>query len=160
MPIRVGEDLPHVASLSNILIHIVFSTKNRVPLIRPEIEPELYPYLVSTCQACHCPAHAVGGTDDHVHLVYSFGRTVTTAQLIEEIKKSSSKWIKTKGQPYGHFTWQAGYGAFSIGQSQLEAVRQYIAGQREHHRRRTFQEEFREFLDKYRVPCDERYVWD
>jgi putative transposase len=147
-------------SLSNILLHIVFSTKNRAPLIRAEIEPELYPYLTSVCNACHCPAHTVGGTDDHVHLVCSLGRTVTTAELLEEIKKSSSKWIKAKGAPFDHFSWQAGYGAFSIGQSQLDAVRRYIAGQREHHRRRTFQEEFREFLAKYRVSYDERYVWD
>ena len=100
------------------------------------------------------------GTDDHIHLVCSLGRTVTVATLLEEVKKSTSKWIKTKGEQYAHFSWQAGYGAFSIGQSQLDAVRQYIAGQREHHRKRTFQEEFREFLAKYNVPYDERYVWD
>jgi hypothetical protein len=80
--------------------------------------------------------------------------------LLEEIKSSSSKWIKTKGQRYAGFSWQAGYGAFSIGQSQLETVKKYIAGQREHHRRKTFQEEFREFLAKYQVQYDERFVWD
>ena len=147
-------------SLANILIHIVFSTKNRTPLIRPEIEPELHPYMVSICHACHCPAHAIGGTEDHIHLVCSLGRTVPVATLLEEIKKSTSKWMKTKGEQYGQFSWQAGYGAFSIGRSQLDAVKKYIAGQREHHRQRTFQEEFREFLAKYQVPYDERYVWD
>jgi putative transposase len=147
-------------SLANILIHIVFSTKNRAPLIRPEIEPELHPYMASICRACQCPAHAIGGTEDHIHLVCSLGRTVAVATLLEEIKKSTSKWMKTKGELYSQFSWQAGYGAFSIGQSQLDAVKKYIARQREHHRRRTFQEEFREFLAKYQVPYDERYVWD
>jgi putative transposase len=147
-------------SLANILIHIVFSTKNRIPLMHPEIESELHPYMASICNACHCPAHAIGGTDDHIHLACSLGRTITAAALIEEIKTSTSKWIKTKGEPYRHFSWQAGYGAFSIGQSQLEAVKKYIATQREHHRRRTFQDEFRDFLAKYQVRYDERYVWD
>jgi putative transposase len=129
-------------------------------LIRSEIEPELHSYMASICRACHCPAHAIGGAEDHMHLVCSLGRTIDVATLLEEIKKSTSKWMKTKGEPYGQFSWQAGYGAFSIGQSQLDAVKQYIATQREHHRRRTFQDEFREFLAKYQVPYDERYVWD
>ncbi len=147
-------------SLANILLHIIFSTKNRAPWIPVDIEPELHPYLASICRAHRCPAHEIGGTDDHVHLVCSLARTTTVSSLLEEIKGSSSKWIKTKGQQYAGFSWQAGYGAFSIGQSQLEAVKKYIAGQREHHRRKTFQEEFREFLAKYQVQYDERYVWD
>ena len=147
-------------SLANILIHIIFSTKNRDPLIRTEIEPELHPYIASICRACHCPAHEIGGTEDHIHVVCSLGRTTTVATLLEEVKKSTSKWIKTKGEQYSQFSWQAGYGAFSIGQSQLDAVKKYIVGQREHHRRRTFQEEFCEFLAKYQVLYDERYIWD
>jgi putative transposase len=147
-------------SLANILVHIVFSTKNRVPLILAEIEPELHPYVASICRECRSPAHQIGSTDDHVHIVCSLGRTMAVATLLEEIKKSTSKWMKTKGNQYAQFSWQAGYGAFSIGQSQLDAVKHYIAGQREHHHRRTFQEEFRDFLAKYQVPYDERYVWD
>jgi len=147
-------------SLANILLHLIFSTKNRAPLIPVEIESELHPYLASICRAHHCPSHEIGGADDHIHIVCSLARTVTVSSPLEEIKSSSSKWIKTKGERYVGFSWQAGYGAFSIGQSQLDAVKTYIAGQREHHRRKTFQEEFREFLAKYRVEFDERYVWD
>ncbi len=147
-------------SLANILVHVIFSTKNRTPLIAPEIEGELYPYLASICHACKSPSHAVGGTADHVHIAMTLGRTISVADLLEEIKRSSSKWIKTKGPQYAPFAWQNGYGAFSIGQSQLPALKRYIANQKEHHRSRTFQEELREFLKRYQVAYDERYVWD
>ncbi|NQT13193.1 MAG: IS200/IS605 family transposase, partial [Planctomycetes bacterium] len=121
-------------SLANVQIHLIFSTKNRVRLIRPEIEEELFAYLASVCRGCGCPAHKIGGTDDHVHVACSLSRTITLSKLVEEIKKRSSKWIKTKGPSYARFSWQAGYGAFSIGQSQLPALKRYIAEQREHHR--------------------------
>lgn len=147
-------------SLANVLLHIIFSTKNRVPWIPVDIERELHPYLATICRNHGCPSHEIGGTDDHIHIVCSLARTVTVSSLLAEVKASSSKWIKTKGNQYAGFSWQAGYGAFSIGQSQLETVKKYIVGQREHHRRKTFQEEFREFLEKYQVPHDERYVWD
>ena len=147
-------------SLANVLVHLIFSTKNRTPLIRPEIEKELFRYLGSVCRACGCPAHKIGGTDDHVHLACSLSRTISLSKLLEEIKKSSSKWIKTKGPSYARFSWQAGYGAFSIGQSQLASLKRYIVQQRDHHRRRTFQDELREFLKRYEIEYDERYVWD
>ncbi len=147
-------------SLANILVHVIFSTKNRAPLIELEIEDELYPYLASICRGCKSPAHALGGTGDHVHITLTLGRTIAVADLLEEIKRSSSKWIKTKGSQYARFAWQNGYGAFSIGQSQLPALKRYIANQKEHHRRRTFQEEFRDYLKRYQVAYDERYVWD
>ena len=147
-------------SLANVLVHLVFSTKNRARLIRPEIVDELSAYLASVCHACGCPAHEIGGTEDHVHLACSLSRTITLSSLLEEVKKRSSKWIKTKGPFYTGFSWQNGYGAFSIGQSQLPSLKRYITEQREHHRQKTFQEEFREFLQKYRIEYDERYVWD
>jgi len=147
-------------SLANILVHITFSTKKRARLIDPAIESELYPYLASICRACDSPSHAIGGIEDHVHIALTLGRTISVADLLGEIKASSSKWMKTKGPQYADFAWQNGYGAFSIGQSQLSALKQYIADQKEHHRRRTFQEEFREFLKRYQVAYDERYVWD
>jgi len=147
-------------SLANILVHVIFSTKNRTAWIDSEIEDELYPYLSSICRACHSPSHAVGGTEDHVHIALSLSRTITVAKVMEEIKRSSSKRIKTKGARYRAFAWQNGYGAFSIGQSQLPALKRYIADQKDHHRHRTFQEEFREFLERYRVKYDETYVWD
>jgi putative transposase len=147
-------------SLANVLVHLIFSTKNRVPMIRPEIEPELFPYLAAICREHRCPAHQIGGDSDHVHLAVSLSRTITLAKLLEEIKTGSSKWIKTKGDAYAHFAWQTGYGAFSVGQSQLDDLKRYIAGQREHHRVKSFQEEFRDFLQKYGIFYDERYVWD
>jgi REP element-mobilizing transposase RayT len=97
---------------------------------------------------------------DHVHILCRLSRTLTIAQLVRELKRESSKWIKTKGRDYARFHWQEGYGAFSIGASQLEAVRRYLALQEKHHQRRSFQDEFREFLRKYEVEYDERYVWD
>jgi putative transposase len=147
-------------SLANVLVHIIFSTKNRSPSIKPEIETELYPYLASIFKACRSPAHQIGGTEDHIHAVCSLSRTITLANLLEEVKKSSSKWIKTKGPEYSRFAWQNGYGVFSIGQSQLSIVKRYISQQKDHHRKKTFQDEFREFMKKYQIQFDERFVWD
>jgi putative transposase len=147
-------------SLSSILIHLVFSTKNREPYITPEIEAELHAYLAAVFRECHSPALTINGTSNHVHALFSLSRTVTVAEVVEEVKKRSSKWAKTKDAAHRNFQWQAGYGAFSIGQSNVDAVRKYIAGQKEHHRRKTFEEEYRSFLQKYGVEYDERYVWD
>ena len=147
-------------SLANVLVHVVFSTKNRSPFIAPDSEDELYRYLATAFRTCQCPAHKVGGTADHVHIVCSLARTVSIADLLAAAKADSSKWIKTKGPRYADFAWQAGYGAFSIGQSQLGRVSEYIAAQGEHHRARTFQDEFRGLLKRYEIEYDERYVWD
>ena len=143
-------------SLSLVLVHIVFSTKNRKPVLTPAIERELHPYLASIFNACRCQALEVGGADDHVHILSSLTRTITIADLLETVKKSSSKWIKTKGPQFQWFHWQDGYGAFSIGRSGEAALRRYIVSQREHHKRITFQDEYREFLKKYNVHYDER----
>ena len=147
-------------SLANILVHLVFSTKDRRPLIRADIQDELARYLACVCRACGWPAHGIGGTANHVHVVCSLSRTITVSDMLEEIKKRSSKWIKTKGGRCRRFAWQGGYAAFSIGQSQLPALKRYIAAQGDHHRRKTFQEELRALLKKYQVEYDGRYVWD
>ena len=147
-------------SLANVLVHVVFSTKSRIPLIHPDVEDELWRYLAAVCRTIQCPAHGVGGTADHVHLVCSLARTITIADVLRAIKADSSQWMKAKGARYTDFAWQNGYGAFSIGQSQLDDVKRYIGRQKEHHRERTFQEEFRELLCRYQVAFDERYVWD
>ena len=147
-------------SLCNVLLHVVFSTKQRQAWIDAEIENELYPYLATTCRELGCPSHKIGGTDDHVHIACSLSRTITIAKLVEEIKTSSSKWIKTRGSNFRKFAWQRGYGGFSIGQSQLDVLRRYIANQHQHHAQETFQDEFRRLCEKYGVPIDERYVWD
>jgi putative transposase len=106
-------------SLANVLVHLIFSTKNRVALLRPEVESELFPYVATICREHGCPTHQIGGTDDHLHLVCSLSRTISLSNLLQEVKASSSKWIKGKGKSYGGFSWQNGYGAFSIGQSQF-----------------------------------------
>src|SRR5439155_18151072 len=106
------------------------------------------------------PMMTMNATAEHVHILFRLGRTISMAKPVEEIKGGSSKWIKSKGVEYGDFYWQNGYGAFSIGQSGVEQLKTYIAQQKEHHRRMTFQEEFRIFLKKYGIEYDERYVWD
>ncbi len=147
-------------SLSSILIHLVFSTKHREPFIVPQIEPELHAYLAAIFRESQSPALSVNGTSNHVHVLFALSRTITVADLVEEVKKRSSKWIKTKEIELRKFQWQTGYGAFSIGQSNVPALKKYIAGQKEHHRHRSFEEEYREFLEKYEVPYDEKYTWD
>ena len=147
-------------SLSSILIHLIFSTKNREPFLTPEIDSELYPYLASIFKAMKSPALIINGTSDHLHTLFSLSRVVTIADLVEEVKTESSKWIKTKGREFRSFHWQSGYGAFSVSQSNAAQVVKYIKQQKEHHRRRTFQDEFRAFLKRYQVPYDERYMWD
>jgi putative transposase len=155
---KASQDMPQ--SLSSILIHLIFSTKNREPFLTREIDAELYPYLASILKAMKSPALIINGTSDHIHTLFSLSRVVTIASLVEEVKTESSKWIKTKGKHFRNFHWQSGYGAFSIGQSQVPTVRRYITRQKEHHRRVSFQDEYRKFLRVYEVEYDERYVWD
>ena len=147
-------------SLSFLLIHVVFSTKDRAPDLDPAIRPALYAYLATVARNAGCECYRVGGVADHVHLAIRFSRTLTTAKLVEELKTASSKWLKTQSPALAAFGWQRGYGAFSVSASDLEALRQYIDNQEEHHRKRTFQEEYRAFLAKYGIEYDERYVWD
>ena len=147
-------------SLSSILIHLIFSTKNREPFLTPEIDAELYAYLASIFKALKSPALIINGTSDHLHALFSLSRVVTVADAVEEVKTESSKWIKRKGIEFRNFHWQSGYGAFSIGQSQVSTVERYIGRQKQHHRRVTFQDEYRKFLKAYGVEYDERYVWD
>jgi len=140
-------------SLSRVILHITFSTKNREPWLDSNVRPRIHAYLATICRD-------VGGVADHVHIVTTLARTVSQAQLVEQIKKASSKWIKALDAHYRGFFWQRGYGAFSVSPSQLQAVLQYVEAQQEHHRTRTFQEEYRELLRKHGIDFDERYVWD
>jgi REP element-mobilizing transposase RayT len=146
-------------SLANVLVHLVFSTKERRPDVDGAIEAELHRYLATACRSCGCPALQVGGTQDHIHILLSLSRTITIGKLVESIKTDSSKWVKTKGAKYELFSWQGGYGAFSIGASQIEKTRRYITGQKEHHEARSFKDEFRALLRAYGIEWDERYVW-
>jgi putative transposase len=147
-------------SLSQVLLHVVFSTKHRQPLLAEDIQPQLHAYLAGACRALGSQAYRVGGTDNHVHIACSLPRTLTISKLMEEIKKSSSIWIKDKDENCRNFLWQAGYGAFSLGQSQLPRLLQYIDNQHEHHRKQSFEEELIELLQRYQVDYDERYLWD
>lgn len=99
-------------------------------------------------------------TTDHLHILFSLARGSAVADVVEEVKTGTSKWIKTKGREFRNFHWQTGYGAFSIGQSNVEALKRYIRGQKKHHQHRTFQDEYRKFLKAYAIDYDERYVWD
>lgn len=147
-------------SLSNILIHVIFSTKLRQPLIQESIRQNLYNYISQIARSYDAYVYEIGGIEDHIHLLVSLPRTMTLSRLIEEIKKSSSKWIKTKGPYYLNFAWQNGYGAFSIGQSNVDALKAYIQNQQEHHKKISFQDEFRTFLNKYKIAFNEKYVWN
>ena len=147
-------------SLSVILTHLIFSTKNREPFMTPEIEPELHPYIASIFRSMKSPSLAIDGTADHIHILFSLSRIITVAKLVEEVKTESSKWIKTKGPAFRNFHWQKGYGAFSIGQSNVAGLKRYIRSKKQHHRRISFQDEYRKFLVSYGIDYDERYVWD
>ena len=148
-------------SLAKILVHIVFSTKHRYPFLSDKtIRKEMHAYIGGTCKALESPVLIVGGSADHAHILCSLSRNYSIAKVVGELKRSSSKWVKQKGHMLKKFAWQNGYGVFSVSQSQVDRVRQYIAGQEEHHRKQTFQDEFRAFLKKHEVKFDERYVWD
>ena len=147
-------------SLSQVILHIVFSTKERRPWLDAEIRSRIHAYLATVCRDCDCPAYRVGGASDHIHIATRLSRTISQAGLLEKIKKTSSAWIKHQGNQYSGFFWQAGYRGFSIGQSQLEKLLRYIERQEEHHRTHTFQEEYRNLLRKYHIEFDERYIWD
>ena len=147
-------------SLARLLVHLIYSTKNREPVLRDDIRDELQRYTAGILKELESPAILINSVEDHVHVLYVHSKNYSPSKIVEEVKKGSSKWIKTKGQAYAEFHWQNGYGAFSVSQSGVNEVIKYIEGQKEHHRHRTFQEEYREFLKRYEVPYDERYVWD
>jgi putative transposase len=148
-------------SLSQIYLHIVFSTKNRVPFLRDRtLRDRIHAYLAGTCRNLHSPSLVVGGVEDHVHLLLRLAKDLTVSILVRELKRESSKWIKGLAPDLSTFYWQQGYGAFSISPSHVEPLKKYIAAQEDHHRRETFQDEVRRLLKKYGVEYDERYVWD
>jgi len=147
-------------SLSKVILHVIFSTKSREPWLNEDVRPRVHAYPATVCRDLGADLVQVGGAADHVHIVTTLPRTVSQAELIEQIKKTSSKWIKALDARYRGFFWQRGYGAFSVSPSQLDAVFRYIESQQEHHRTRRFQEEYRELLRRHDVAFDERYVWD
>jgi REP element-mobilizing transposase RayT len=147
-------------SLVSLLVHVVFSTKHRAAMIAPEIEADLFAFMAGVLKNHDSRLLAANGTDNHVHLLITQSKNVALSLLIQELKKSTSKWIKTRGAKFKDFQWQDGYGAFSIGESNVPALRQYIARQKEKHRKKSFENELVEFLRKYGIAYDEKYVWD
>jgi putative transposase len=144
-------------SLSLVLVHLIFSTKDRAPLLTPSITTELYPYLATVARETNCESYRIGGVPDHVHLAIRLSRTTTIADLVEQLKTCSSKWLKPKSST---FAWQRGYAAFSTNPADLDTLLHYIDTQLEHHKKYDFQDELRALLQKYGVGHDERYMWD
>ena len=147
-------------SLVRNLIHVVFSTKNRADSITPEIEVGLFRYMQGIVENNNSKLILANGTTNHVHLLISLGKVISVSELIGDIKRDSSVWIKQQGAKYDSFYWQEGYGAFSVGQTEDAAVIKYISNQKEHHKTKDYKSEFRGFLRKYRIEYNERYVWD
>lgn len=139
------------------MLHIIFSTKDRRPLISDNLEGRLHAYIATVCEDLGCPVILIGGMPDHVHIFLSLGRTIAVSELISKTKANSSRWAKAI-EP--SFSWQSGYGVFSVSESARQPVINYIANQKSHHAKFSFQDEFRLLLAKYQVSFDEKYVWD
>jgi putative transposase len=147
-------------SLAKNLIHLVFSTKNREPVLTERVRNPLCAYASAVLGDLNSHVIAINAWRDHVHILFALSKNRSLAETVMEVKRATSKWIKTQGKDFAQFHWQSGYGAFSIGQSGLEEVRTYIANQAKHHRVNSFKEEFRSFLKRYQIEFDERYIWD
>lgn len=148
-------------SLVQVYLHIVFSTKLRHPYLTDKtLRDKLYGYMSGICKNLSCPALKIGGVENHVHLLTRHAKTLTISDFMRDLKRSSSIWLKTQNPALTSFHWQNGYGAFSISPSHVENVRAYVANQEAHHKKESFQDEFRLLCKKYGVELDERYVWD
>jgi REP element-mobilizing transposase RayT len=147
-------------SLHVLHVHIVFSTKQRRPWLHPALRPRIWAYQSRILQNLECHAITVGGVDDHVHILCNLTKKQPPMKVIEVLKKDSSKFVKTLGEGLDQFHWQDGYGLFSVSPSHVEAVRRYVLGQEEHHRKTTFQDEFLRLLLKHGAKYDEKYLWD
>ncbi len=147
-------------SLARLVIHITFSTKDRAPLLLRPNSDRLYAYMAGILHGMQCRAIRIGGATDHVHVLSTISRTLALADLIEVLKKDSSKWAKRDGRISPEFNWQRGYGAFSVSESNVPRVTTYIDRQQTHHTKTTFQDEFRALCRKHNIDYDERYVWD
>jgi putative transposase len=148
-------------SLARVLIHTVFSTKGREPAFQdPSFRSEVHAYLGGCANTLGCIPIQIGGVSDHVHLLTTLSRTISLADFVKEVKRVSTTWIQERGGLFRQFHWQAGYGCFSVSESQMQAVVRYIENQDDHHRKMSFQDEYRQMLKRHEVSWDERYVWD
>ena len=147
--------MPH--TYTNLLFHIVFSTKDRIPFIKPEFEGRLYEYMGGTIRALGGICLEIGGVDEHVHILVRLKPTLQVSKFLEKLKPAVTKWARSI--IHTKFEWQDGYGAFSIGESQIPPVRKYIRNQKEHHKKQSFEDEFRDMLRQAGIDFDERYLW-
>jgi REP element-mobilizing transposase RayT len=147
-------------SLVRNLIHLVYSTEHHRPWLAKDHRDGLFAYQAGIFKEWDSPALAIGGAEDHVHTLFALSKNHALSKVVEEVKKGSSKWMKTSGPMNSDFQWQAGYGAFSVSQSNSDAVRRYIENQEDHHRKMTFQDELRALFRRRGIGFDERYVWD
>jgi REP element-mobilizing transposase RayT len=146
-------------SLSKLYVHIIFHVKDDRIFIRPEDEPELYAYIGSIIKQHASVSIKINGTENHVHVLSTLSKTMSLADFVEEIKKNSSRWIKTKGVHYEYFAWQCGYAGYSVSQSKVDAVEKYIAEQKEHHKTVSVKDEYVRFLKEYGIDFDETWLW-
>lgn len=146
-------------SLSQLYVHIIFHTKYNQDLIDAAIETELYAYIGGIIKANGSLPIKINGTPNHIHILSTMSKNIALAKFVEEIKRNSSLWIKTKGERYQEFARQGGYAGYSVSQSAIEKVARYIDNQKEHHKTISYQDEYRKFLDEYGVDYDENYLW-
>ena len=147
-------------SLGHSNMHIIFSTKERQPLITVELEDDLYAYICGICRSLKSPVHVINGMPDHIHILLEQHRTISLADLVGKIKANSSRWAKGHANGCPEFSWQRGYGYFGVGRQQFEIVREYILGQKKHHKNIGFQDEMRSAYAQMQITFDEKYLWD
>ena len=147
-------------SLAKLYVHLVFSTKNREAFLEQGYIDELHAYIGGILRNAGCEPVEINTEPDHAHVVFVLGRTVALSDVVSKVKQGSTLWLREQHPLLRGFHWQSGYGAFSVSQSSLEEVKRYIRGQKEHHRTKTFQEEFRTLLKRYGLEWEEKYVWD
>jgi putative transposase len=153
-----GSEEPMATTFANLLYHIVFSTKNRLPLIRTDIQESVYEYIGGIIRSEGGVLLQIGGVPDHVHILAKFRTDVAVALMVQRIKGKSSKWLNEQPAPTERFAWQEGYGAFSVSESLVKKVESYIRTQEEHHRRVSFKDELIALLKRHRISYDERYL--
>jgi REP element-mobilizing transposase RayT len=146
-------------SLAKIVVHIVYGTKNREPFLSKNIRATLYAYTIGILNNQHCITLAINGVEDHVHILVIVSKNIAVAKMVEEIKRGTSRWLKTQGTTFNGFSWQGGYGAFSVSESQIPKVIEYINNQEQHHQKLSYQEELRTLLKKQHIEFDEQYLW-
>lgn len=140
--------------------HLIFSTKNRAPLITADLQPRLFDYVGGILRSEGCALAAAGGMPDHVHLLVSLDRKMSVSDTLRIVKANSSRWVHESCPALSGFAWQVGYGAFAVSYSHLDRVKAYLSQQAEHHREMTFQEEFIAYMQRHEIEYDERYLWD